>query len=153
VVIALFLDEITGAGRGRGVGISLFLVYFRVKIKNMNDDFIQVHCLSKKGAEEDYQAEWDAIRYTVGRKIFAMVSNDAEGWAVISVKHTPEQGREWREKYDEITPAFHLNKESWSSTRLAGRLPESVLKQMLDDSYDLVLESLSKRIRDDVLGA
>jgi predicted DNA-binding protein (MmcQ/YjbR family) len=53
----------------------------------MNYDFIQAHCLPKKGAEEDYKADWDAIRYSVAGKMFALMGNDSEGKGIISVKH------------------------------------------------------------------
>jgi predicted DNA-binding protein (MmcQ/YjbR family) len=117
----------------------------------MNYDFIQAHCLSKKGAEEDYKQEWDAIRYAVRGKMFALVCNDGEGRAVISVKHTPENGEELREKYADIVPGYYLNKTHWSSVFLNGNVPETVLKQMLDESHELVLRSLSKKTQNEIL--
>jgi predicted DNA-binding protein (MmcQ/YjbR family) len=117
----------------------------------MNYDFIQAHCLSKKGAEEDYKQEWDAIRYAVRGKMFALVGNDGEGRPIISVKHTPEQGEELRDTYNDIVPGYYLNKTHWSSVFLNGNVPEAVLKQMLDVSYELVFNSLSKKIQNEIL--
>ncbi|MDR0420711.1 MAG: MmcQ/YjbR family DNA-binding protein [Prevotellaceae bacterium] len=117
----------------------------------MNYDFIQSHCLAKKGVEEDYKKEWDAIRYTVRGKMFALVGNDGEGREIISVKHTPEQGEELREKYSDIVPGYYLNKTHWSSMFLGGNVPETVLKQMLDVSYELVFNSLSRKIKNEIL--
>jgi predicted DNA-binding protein (MmcQ/YjbR family) len=117
----------------------------------MNYDFIQTHCLSKKGAEEDYKREWDAIRYSVHGKMFALVGNDSKGNPIISVKHTPEQGEELRENYSDIVPGYYLNKTHWSSVFLNGNVPETVLKQMLDASYDLVFNSLSRKIQNEIL--
>ena len=113
-------------------------------------DFIQSHCLSKKAAEEDYKSEWDAIRYTVCGKMFALIHSDREGIPVISVKHTPERGIELREKYCEIIPGYHFNKTHWSSVYLNGNLPETVLKQMLDQSYELVLRKLPKKVQNEI---
>jgi predicted DNA-binding protein (MmcQ/YjbR family) len=113
----------------------------------MDYDFIQAHCLSKKGAAEDYKEEWDAIRYSVGGKMFALVGNDGEGNPIISVKHTPEQGEELREKHRDIVPGYYLNKMHWSSVRLNGKVPEAVLKQMLDASYALIFNSLSRKMQ------
>ncbi|MDR0385356.1 MAG: MmcQ/YjbR family DNA-binding protein [Prevotellaceae bacterium] len=117
----------------------------------MNYDFIQAHCLAKKGAEEDYKKEWDAIRYAVRGKMFALVCNDSEGRAIISVKHTPEQGEELRAKYRDIIPGYYLNKTHWSSMFLNGDVPETVLKKMLDVSYELVFNSLSRKIQNEIL--
>jgi predicted DNA-binding protein (MmcQ/YjbR family) len=119
----------------------------------MEYDFIQEYCLSKKGAEEDYKQEWDAIRYSVRGKMFALVGNDAEGKAIISLKHTLEQGEKLREKYRDIVPGYYLNKIHWSSVDLNGIVPGAVLKQMLDESYQLVFNSLSKKIQNGILNS
>jgi predicted DNA-binding protein (MmcQ/YjbR family) len=116
----------------------------------MDYDFIQAHCLSKKGAEEDYKQEWDAIRYSVRGKMFALVGNDGEGNPIISVKHTPEQGEGLRGKYTGIIPGYYLNKTYWSSVLLNGNVPETVLKQMLDASYELIFDSLSKKAQNEI---
>ena len=119
----------------------------------MNYDFIQSHCLSKKGVEEDYKQEWDAIRYMIRGKMFAMVGNDGEGRPIISVKHTPEHGEELREKYADIIPGYYLNKTHWSSMFLNGNVPETVLKHMLDESYELIFNALPKKVRNEITGA
>ena len=38
-------------------------------------EFIQKCCLAGKGVEEDYKREWDAVRYLIGGKMFALVGN------------------------------------------------------------------------------
>jgi predicted DNA-binding protein (MmcQ/YjbR family) len=117
----------------------------------MNYEFIQSHCLSKKGAEEDYKPEWDAIRYSICGKMFALVGNNSESEALISVKNIPEEGEELREKYSDIIPGYHLNKRHWSSVFLNGTVPATVLKQMLDSSYSLVFNALPRKLQDAIL--
>jgi predicted DNA-binding protein (MmcQ/YjbR family) len=85
--------------------------------------------------------------------MFALIGNDGEGNAIISVKHDPENGIELREKYPDIVPGYYLNKMHWSSIFLNGSVPEAVLKQMLDNSYDLIFSSLSKKIQSEILNA
>jgi predicted DNA-binding protein (MmcQ/YjbR family) len=116
----------------------------------MSYDFIQAYCLSKKAAEEDYKQEWDAIRYRVRDKMFAIIHEDGEGLSVISVKHTPERGEELRERHEDIVPAYHFNKTHWSSVLLNGNTPETVLKQMLDESYELVFNKLPKKVQSEI---
>jgi predicted DNA-binding protein (MmcQ/YjbR family) len=116
----------------------------------MNYDFIQAHCLSKKGAAEDYRQEWDAVRYSVCGKMFALVGNDSTGKAIISLKHSPEHGEELRRQYEDITPGYYLNKTLWSSVFLGGNVPEAVLKQMLDESYELIFNSLPKKVQNEI---
>ena len=116
----------------------------------MKYDFIQAYCLAMKGVEEDYKQEWDAIRYTVRGKMFVLVGNDNEKRPIISVKHTPERGEELREKYTDIIPGYYLNKTHWSSMFLNGNVPETALKQMLDESYQLIFNALPKRVQQEI---
>jgi predicted DNA-binding protein (MmcQ/YjbR family) len=85
--------------------------------------------------------------------MFALVGNDAEGKAIISAKHIPEQGEELRKKYRDIVPGYYLNKTHWSSVDLNGNVPETVLKKMLDESYQLIFNSLSKKIQNGILNS
>ncbi|MDR1414239.1 MAG: MmcQ/YjbR family DNA-binding protein [Odoribacteraceae bacterium] len=117
----------------------------------MEYDFIREYCLAKAGAEEDYKEEWDATRYAVRGKMFALVGSDKEGVPIVSVKHDPEVGAEVRERYGDIVPGYYLNKVHWSSARLNGRVPVAVLKRLLDGSHDLIFNSLSKKVRDEIL--
>ena len=117
----------------------------------MKYGFIKDYCLSKKGAEEDYKEEWEATRYSICGKMFVLVGNDKEGEAIISLKHTPEHGEELREKYEDIIPGYYLNKTHWSSVYISGRVPETVLKQMIDESYELVFQSLPKKLQNEIL--
>ena len=82
--------------------------------------------------------------------MFALIHNDKDGLQVISVKHIPEHGIALRDKYCEIIPGYHFNKTHWSSVYLNGNLPETVLKQMLDQSYELVFRKLPKKIQNEI---
>ncbi|MDR1984023.1 MAG: MmcQ/YjbR family DNA-binding protein [Prevotellaceae bacterium] len=117
----------------------------------MKYDFIQEYCLSKKGAEEDYKKEWDAIRYMIRGKMFAMVGNDNLNLPIISVKLEPEYGIELRDKYNDIVPAYYMNKIHWNSLYLNGNVPDEILKKMLDHSYELIFSSLSKKAQKEIL--
>ena len=119
----------------------------------MKYDFIQAYCLSKKGAKEDYKQEWDAIRYSIRGKMFALVGNDGDGKPVISLKHSPEHGEALREKQKDIVPGYYLNKTHWSSVFLGGNVPEAVLKQMLDESYELIFNALPKKVQNEILNS
>ncbi len=115
----------------------------------MDYDFIQEYCLAKPGTEEDYKVEWDAIRYRVCEKIYAMVGNDPAGEPIISMKLNPEYSLELRERYyPDIIPGYHLNKQHWSSLYLKGNVPEVVLKQMLDQAHELIVAGLNKTLRE-----
>lgn len=115
-------------------------------------ELIQKSCLSLKGAEEDYKKEWDVVRYLIGGKMFALVGNCKDGRPILSLKHTPEYGIEIQERYRDIFPGHYLNKTHWSSIFIDGNVPENIIKEMIVQSYNLVLKSLSKTAQREVLG-
>ena len=82
-------------------------------------------------------------------KIFAIAALDREPPA-ISLKCEPEIAAQLRAGHEAITPGYHLNKRHWNTVHVDGSLPEQLVRDMVEDSYDLVVESLPKRIRDDL---
>ncbi len=117
----------------------------------MKYSWIDDHCLSKKGAEKEYKAEWEALLYKVGGKMFAMQGQDKEKRSIISVKLDPPFGEFLRSQYDDIRPGYYLNKMHWNSVDLNGDIDDDLLKSMLDQSYELVLHSLTKKCQEKIL--
>ena len=56
----------------------------------------------------------------------------------------PEWRDFWREAFEAVIPAYHLNKEHWSSVILNGTVPEKDVRRMIEESYDLVKPDLKK---------
>jgi predicted DNA-binding protein (MmcQ/YjbR family) len=111
----------------------------------MKYDWIEDYCLSKKGVIREYKVEWDAVRYMIKDKMFVLQGDDNKGNLIITVKLNPEFGELLRLKYEDIIPGYHMNKVHWNSLFLAGDVPDDVVKEMLDESYNLVFLSLSKK--------
>lgn len=84
--------------------------------------------------------------------MFAMVGNYKDGRPILSLKHSPEYGIEIQERYPDIIPGYYLNKTHWSSIFIDGNVPESVVKEMISQSYDLVFKSLSKSVQREIMG-
>ena len=68
----------------------------------------------------------------------------------VSVKCEPDLAVALRETHPEIRPGYHLNKRHWNTITLDGGLPDQLVRDLFEDSYDLVVSSLSKRIRDEL---
>jgi len=113
----------------------------------MRYEWLDGYCLSKKGADKDYKLEWDATRYMLAGKMFAMKGGDKEGRPIISLKLAPLHGEILRGEYKDIIPGYYMNKLHWNSVYLEGDVPDDVLKGMLDESYALILGSLSEKAR------
>lgn len=106
------------------------------------------YCLTKAGAAKDYKAEWEAERFFLGGKLFAIKHTDKHGRPIISLKCEPAFGHMLREQYaPHIVPGYHMNKEHWNSVYIDGGVPDGILKQMADMSYLLVLASLTRKQR------
>ena len=116
----------------------------------MKYEWIDAYCLAKKGAEKDYKLEWDADRYMIRSKIFALQSGDKYGKPIISVKLEPLFGEMLRSQYKDIIAGYHMNKIHWNSLYLDGDVPDDTVMKMLDMSYQLVLKSLSKKEQQEI---
>ena len=106
-------------------------------------------CLGFTGAEETYPFSAETTVFKVHGKIFAIAALDREPPA-ISLKCEPELAEQLRADHAAITPGYHLNKRHWNTVRVDGSLPERLVRDMVEDSYDLVVESLPKRVRQDL---
>ena len=65
-------------------------------------------------------------------------------------KNLPEKNEELREEFPQISPGYHMNKQHWNTVLCEGLKPE-LIKNLIDESYDLIFNSLTKKLREDVL--
>ncbi|MHA7208010.1 MmcQ/YjbR family DNA-binding protein [Arthrobacter sp. MDT1-65] len=117
----------------------------------MDFDWLRTSCLSFPGAYEDYPfgPGTAAFRVRADRrggtgtpgKIFALTGVDARPPS-ISLKCEPALAVQLRAAHPEITGAWHLDKRHWNGVRLDGDLPPGTVRDMIEDSYDLVVSSL-----------
>ena len=112
----------------------------------MQYDWLDEYLLPKPGVTKDFQADWNWIRYHVGGKMFAAVClDDADKPYYITLKLEPLEGEFWRGQYEDVIPGYYMNKLHWNSIRAGGAVPDGILRDMLDKSYNLVLCGLSKK--------
>ncbi|WP_114192467.1 MmcQ/YjbR family DNA-binding protein [Edaphovirga cremea] len=104
------------------------------------------YCMSKPGADQSVDNQWNANQIKVGEVMFAMV-NDIQGRPAISLKTSPEVADRLRAKYAQIVPGEHLNKAHWNTIFLEGDLPDSQFYYMIDSSYQLVVSGLPEDVR------
>ncbi|MHC1683107.1 MAG: MmcQ/YjbR family DNA-binding protein [Clostridiaceae bacterium] len=116
----------------------------------MNYDWFDGYCFSKKGTEKDYKIEWEATRYLVGGKMFAIQGEDKNKKPIFTIKCEPSFGEFLRNQYEHIVPGYYMNKLHWNSIYIDGDVPDEVLKQMIDVSYELILSSLSKKVQNEI---
>lgn len=106
------------------------------------DEFL----LNKPGVTKDLKKEWNWIRYQIGGKLFAAVCLDEKDEPYyITLKLEPAEGDFLRQQYEDIVPGYYMNKMHWNSVKPDGAVPDELLKDLLDKSYQLVLGGLSKK--------
>lgn len=117
----------------------------------MNKRALEEHCLQLNGATHDFKEEWNAHRYLIGEKMFAMIGTEASGKPIISLKCDPSRAEVLRESYYGIIPGYYLNKTHWNSIYLDAELPESLWEKLIIHSYELVFQKLPKKLREEIL--
>ncbi len=117
----------------------------------MNIEELREYCISKKGVTEGFPFDEVTLVFKVGGKMFALTNLDGE--PSVNLKCDPEKAIELREQYQAIVPGYHMNKVHWNTVFLDGSLPNKFLKNLIDLSYTLIFESLSKAKREEVLNS
>jgi predicted DNA-binding protein (MmcQ/YjbR family) len=111
----------------------------------MDADTLRRHCLSHPGAVEEFPFGPFTSVFKVGGKIFALSALGSEPLSV-SLKCEPELAEQLRVTYPQITGGYHLNKRHWNTVVVDG-LDDSFVRDLIEDSYDLVVSSLPRRLR------
>lgn len=112
---------------------------------------LREYLLSLPYAEETTPFDDSTIVYKIAGKWFAVV--DMDDLSRMVIHHPVERGIALRDEWAEIGPAWHFNKRYWSSVRLDGDLPESVLRRLIYDSYTFtILHNVTpKALREELL--
>ena len=120
----------------------------------MNLETYYEYCLSKKGVTEHFHFDEETLVFKVGGKMFALSSlNEWEkGNPSVNLKCNPEYAEELRAEYDDIKPGWHMSKIHWNTIEINREVPDSLIKELIDHSYDLVFKSLTKKMQLEVLG-
>jgi predicted DNA-binding protein (MmcQ/YjbR family) len=113
-----------------------------------NKESFRLYCLNKKAVTESFPFDETTLVFKVAGKIFALLSLDAVNLRV-NLKCNPERAIELREQYTGIIPGFHMSKKHWNTVITDGSFDHKLFKELIDHSYDLVLQSLTKKIRKD----
>lgn len=116
----------------------------------MNTEELRDYCLQKPFAEEAMPFGEETLVFKVGGKLF-LLTNLNQGNR-FNVKCNPERAIELRESYSEVQPGFHMNKVHWNTVYMDGALTRKQLHEMIDHSYELIVQSLPKKIKAELFG-
>lgn len=104
------------------------------------------HCLSFLGSEETFPFGPETSVFKVAGRIFAL-SRLAETPLRVSLKCEPALAEQLRKAHAAVIPGYHLNKRHWNTVIIDGSLPKQMIRDMVEDSYDLIVSKLSRAQR------
>ena len=107
----------------------------------MDMESIREYCLKKKSAKESFPFGESTLVFKVSGKIFLLMSMDSMPLQ-FNLKCNPEKAEELREEYQSIVPGYHMNKKHWNTIIVNGQLSAKLIREMIDESYELVVRSL-----------
>lgn len=108
----------------------------------MDIESLREYCILKPGVTETFPFDQETLVFKVMDKMFLLISlSNPDSF---NVKCDPERAVLLREEYEEVQPGYHMNKVHWNTVFINGRLTNSQLKEMIDESYMLVVKSLPK---------
>ena len=117
----------------------------------MHLDTFRDLCLGLPGATEDLPFGPDALVFKVAGKMFALTNLERTPPAA-TLKCDPERAVELRERYADVEPGYHMSKRHWNTVGLQGDVPADVVRQLVQDSYALVVAGLPARLRAEIGG-
>ena len=104
------------------------------------------YCMAKAGVTETFPFDESTLVFKVGGKMFALTGLDRPQFS-INLKCDPDRAVELRENYDCVLPGYHMSKKHWNTVEIWGDQPDAFYLELIDHSYDLVYQSLPKKIK------
>ncbi len=119
----------------------------------MNIEDLREYCLSIGPVMEEAPFGPDTLVFKVGGKIFLLVGLDQIDELRFNVKCDPERAIELRERYEHtVLPGYHMNKKHWNTVIANRELDDRKLEELILHSYQLIMESLPGKIKQEIRG-
>jgi predicted DNA-binding protein (MmcQ/YjbR family) len=109
-------------------------------------DELREHCLGFPGSEETFPFGTETSVFKVAGKMFALSRLEGEPFRV-SLKCEPLLAEQLRAAHRAVLPGYHLNKRHWITVIVDGSLPDAMVEDLVEDSYDLVVSQLPRNRR------
>ncbi len=114
----------------------------------MNIEELREYCLAKKGVTESFPFDETTLVFKVAGKMFCLT--DLVDDFAVALKNDPEKNMELREQFPAVRPGYHMNKQHWNTVLIDGSISDKMLKQLIDESYWIVVNKLPKKVREEL---
>jgi predicted DNA-binding protein (MmcQ/YjbR family) len=112
----------------------------------MHIEEFRLYCMQKKGVTEEFPFDQNTLVYKVMGKMFALT--DIHTFESVNLKCDPDKAIELREEYSFVKPGYHMSKKHWNTVEISWQLEDRLIKKWIDDSYDLVVASLTRKLKE-----
>ncbi len=113
----------------------------------MDIESFRNYCLQKPGATEGFPFDSKTLVFKA-IKMFALT--DVDSFRSVNLKCDPERAVELRETYNGVQPGYHMSKVHWNTVLIDSDVPDPLIFELVDHSYELIVKSLTKRQRDEL---
>lgn len=101
-----------------------------------------------KGCSEGFPFDETSLVMKVGGKMFTLINLDED--PSLNLKCDPEEALVLRETYNAVSPGYHMSKKHWNTVLLDDSIKDEVIKKWIKDSYQLVVNKLPLKIRNQI---
>lgn len=115
----------------------------------MNVEEIREYCNAKAGVTEGFPFDEQTLVFKVMGKMFALIGLERVP-LFINLKCDPEKAIQLREEYEAVRPGYHMNKAQWNSVYIDDIVSADLLKEWIDDSYELIVSKLTKKLKEEL---
>ncbi len=110
----------------------------------MNLEELEKILISKNSSQKEFPFNDDVMVFKVMNKMFALLLWKAKPLR-INLKSMPFDALAYREIYACVDAGYHMNKKHWNTITIDGTMRDEVLIGMIDESYNLVIDKLTKK--------
>jgi predicted DNA-binding protein (MmcQ/YjbR family) len=114
----------------------------------MNIEEFTEYCMSKPGVTEEFPFNDVTLVFKVLGKMFALTNLEGD-WS-LALKCDPVRAIELREEYPAIQPGYHLSKVHWNTVMMDGSLSQKLVIELIDHSYQLVVNKLPLKLKQEL---
>lgn len=114
----------------------------------MNIETFREYCMDKPGVTEEFPFDEVTLVFKVMGKMFALTNLDGD-WT-LALKCDPDRAMELREMYPAIQPGYHMSKIHWNTIMMDGSLSQKLILELVDHSYQLVVDKLPRKLKEEL---
>lgn len=114
----------------------------------MNIEELREYCISKAGVTESFPFDEETLVFKVMDKMFALTGLNRD--LFVNLKCDPDKAIQLRQEFSCVLPGYHMSKKHWNTVVIDGSVSVDLVKEWIDDSYNLIVSGLTKKKREEL---